>query len=258
MIVTYMETNMPTTNLRPARETPAGASRAESLDAWRSKLFQFGASLGYRHTCLVIFPAHDTLIECANGYLHSNLPEAYLRRYDAEKYGEVDPVILHCMVRSAPLFWSAEMFIDERQRRLYAEMREIGIEAGVAVPYHGPWGEFGVLWMGGRKEASELSTESAQAKLAEISYFRDIAMDAFSAFMRKGYPVKRQGIEITSRELECLQWCAAGKSSWDIAHLMNCTEATVNYHFANIRRKFGASSRRMAVIKAIQLGFLSI
>jgi LuxR family quorum-sensing transcriptional regulator LasR len=248
-----MDTNMTTTAPLTAPKTPSAAN-SDTLDAWRDKLFQFGAGLGFRYTCLAIFPAHDTLIECANGYLHSNLPQVYLRRYDSEKYGEIDPVILHCMVRSSPLSWSPESFVEERQRRLYADMCEIGVQYGVAAPYHGPWGEFGMLWLGGRTDSSEL----APGMLAELSYFRDVAMDAFSGFMRKGYPVKRQGIELTSRELECLQWCAAGKSSWDISHLMNCTEATVNYHFANIRRKFGASSRRMAVIKAIQLGFLSV
>lgn len=229
-----------------------------ALEAQRHKLFQFAARLGYKHACLVLFPAHGSPLECSKAYVHSNLPDSYLRRYDTEKYSEVDPVMLHCMVKSVPLRWSSELFVEKRQRQLYAELCEIGIQAGIAAPYHGPWGEFGILWFGDRQDVAEDKEKAAAATLAEVAYFRDVAMDAFAGLMRKGYPVKRQDIEITSRELECLQWCAAGKSSWDIARLMNCTEATVNYHFGNIRRKFGASSRRMAVIKAIQLGFLSV
>lgn len=245
-------------NLPSARETSASAINTETLDVWRRKLFQFGSRLGYKYAWLVIFPAHDAPIECSKGYVHSNLPDAYLRRYDAERYGEIDPVVLHCMVRSAPIRWTSGLFVEKRQRQLYAELCEIGIQAGVAAPYHGPWGEFGMLWFGDRWGTTESAAKPGPDTMAEVSHFRDVVMDVFAGFMRKGYPMKRQDIEITSRELECLQWCAAGKSSWDIAHLMNCTEATVNYHFANIRRKFGASSRRMAVIKAIQLGFLSV
>ncbi|MNP84660.1 Transcriptional activator protein LasR [compost metagenome] len=65
-------------------------------------------------------------------------------------------------------------------------------------------------------------------------------------------------ISLTAREKEVLQWSAAGKSSWEIGRIFNCTEAGVNYHFANIRRKFGVSSRGLAVVKALELGLIHL
>jgi DNA-binding CsgD family transcriptional regulator len=65
-------------------------------------------------------------------------------------------------------------------------------------------------------------------------------------------------ITLTAREKEVLQWSAAGKSSWEIGRIFNCTEAGVNYHFANIRRKFGVSSRGSAVVKALELGLIEL
>ncbi|MGX1176358.1 helix-turn-helix transcriptional regulator [Pseudomonas sp. R151218B TE3479] len=53
-------------------------------------------------------------------------------------------------------------------------------------------------------------------------------------------------IRLTNREKEFLQWSEAGKSSWEIAVIVHCSEANVNYHFNNIRRKFGVSSRHLA------------
>jgi len=53
-------------------------------------------------------------------------------------------------------------------------------------------------------------------------------------------------IKLTNREKEFLQWSEVGKSSWEIARIVNCSEANVNYHFNNIRRKFGVSSRHLA------------
>lgn len=53
-------------------------------------------------------------------------------------------------------------------------------------------------------------------------------------------------IQLTNREREFLQWSEAGKSSWEIAVIVDCSEANVNYHFNNIRRKFGVSSRHLA------------
>lgn len=230
-----------------------------NLDVWRDQLFQFAANQGYRYVILAIFQSHDTPTGLRDAYLHTNAPDAYLRKYDDEGYGEIDPIALHCMARSTPLKWSSDTFSEEQQLRLYAEKQRFGMHSGVAMPYHGPCGEFGILCFSGDQQSTTSIRESSAApNLGELACFRDIAMEVFSGFMRKAYAAKRDNVEITSRELECLKWCAAGKSSWDIAQLMNCTEATVNYHFANIRRKFGASSRRMAVIKAIQLGFLSV
>jgi LuxR family quorum-sensing transcriptional regulator LasR len=63
-------------------------------------------------------------------------------------------------------------------------------------------------------------------------------------------------IKLTAREREVLQWSAAGKSSWEIAMIFSCSEAGVNYHFCNIRRKFGVRSRWVAMVMALELGLI--
>ncbi|MGH8385787.1 MAG: response regulator transcription factor [Pseudomonas sp.] len=65
-------------------------------------------------------------------------------------------------------------------------------------------------------------------------------------------------IALTTREKEALLWSAKGKSSWEISRIFNCTEAGVNYHFSNIRRKFGVSSRWAAVMMALELGLIEL
>lgn len=63
-------------------------------------------------------------------------------------------------------------------------------------------------------------------------------------------------VNLTSREKEVLQWVVAGKSSWEIAVIFSCTEAGVNYHLTNIRRKFGVSSRWVAMVMALEQGLI--
>ncbi|KAB0509739.1 LuxR family transcriptional regulator [Pseudomonas moorei] len=65
-------------------------------------------------------------------------------------------------------------------------------------------------------------------------------------------------IKLTKREKEVLQWSAAGKSSWEIGKIVSCTEAGVNYHFCNIRRKFGVRSRWIAIIMALEQGLIHL
>ncbi|WP_085725030.1 LuxR family transcriptional regulator [Pseudomonas sp. R37(2017)] len=64
--------------------------------------------------------------------------------------------------------------------------------------------------------------------------------------------------KLSAREQEILKWCAMGKSSWEIGRILNCSEAGVNYHFCNIRRKFGVSSRWLALVKAMELGLVEL
>lgn len=71
-------------------------------------------------------------------------------------------------------------------------------------------------------------------------------------------PTPRAGVALTVREQEILQWSAAGKSSWEIGQIVNCSEAGVNYHFCNIRRKFGVNSRWSAVVKALEQGLIRL
>lgn len=230
----------------------------DSIETWRDQVLEVGRNLGYRHTSLAIFPSRDTPIQTTNAFLHTSLPDELLCKYDEEKMGEIDPVVSHCMVRSTPLIWSSDIFTMDRQHQLYEEASSHGARVGVALPYHGPDGQLGILCFAADRKPDEDFKREARLNIPELSCFRDFILETFSGFMKRRPAVTKNNIEITSRELECLKWCAVGKSSWDIAQLLNCTEATVNFHFANIRRKFGASSRRLAIIKAIRMGFISV
>lgn len=64
-------------------------------------------------------------------------------------------------------------------------------------------------------------------------------------------------IKLTPKEKEVLAWGAQGKTSWEIALILKCTESGVNFHFGNIRLKFGVSSRSAALIKATALGLVT-
>ncbi len=61
---------------------------------------------------------------------------------------------------------------------------------------------------------------------------------------------------LTQREIEALTWSARGKSSADIAVLMDCSERTVNFHIANAMQKFGVATRIQAAVKASLAGII--
>jgi DNA-binding NarL/FixJ family response regulator len=61
---------------------------------------------------------------------------------------------------------------------------------------------------------------------------------------------------LTEREAEALAWVARGKSSADIAVLMNVSERTVNFHVDNVMRKLGVATRVQAAIRCALLGLI--
>jgi DNA-binding NarL/FixJ family response regulator len=63
--------------------------------------------------------------------------------------------------------------------------------------------------------------------------------------------------ELTDREIEALTWVARGKSSTDIAMLMNVSERTVNFHVNNVIRKLGVATRVQAAIRCALLGLIN-
>jgi len=65
-------------------------------------------------------------------------------------------------------------------------------------------------------------------------------------------------VQLTVKEMEVLQWAALGKSAWEISRIQDRTEAAVNFHMCNIRRKFGVNSLRAALIKAIEQRVISL
>ena len=65
-------------------------------------------------------------------------------------------------------------------------------------------------------------------------------------------------VQLTGKEQEILLWAARGKSTWEIARIQGRTEAAVNFHLCNIRRKFGVNTLRAALVMAIDLGLIAL
>ena len=60
--------------------------------------------------------------------------------------------------------------------------------------------------------------------------------------------------DLTSRELEILQFVIAGKTNKAIAVEIHISAKTVEYHLDNIYRKIGARTRMMAGVWALRQG----
>jgi len=61
---------------------------------------------------------------------------------------------------------------------------------------------------------------------------------------------------LTDREIDCLNWTAAGKTSVEIAEILNLSEHTINHYLNRATKKLDTVNRTQAVARALRLGLI--
>jgi len=234
----------------------AGLLSYSCVDAWRDRIFQLGNALGYERTMLAIIPSRSSAAEAGAAFLQSNYSSKWRSKYDDEKMAYVDPTVSHCATKCIPLIWTPEVFAARKQKEMYEEACGHGLRSGVTLPVHGAKGELGMLCFVSDINPDRKFQRDIVRNIPELACLRDFICETSARFM-SATNCADPSVPLTARELECLKWSVTGKSSWDIGQILNCTESGVNFHFKNIRRKFGTSTRRQALVKAIGLGIIS-
>jgi LuxR family quorum-sensing transcriptional regulator LasR len=231
-------------------------TRCDSVESWRSLIFRIGRGLGFDQTLLAILPDPASPVEAEYAFIHSNYSSCWRSKYDAQNMQHIDPTFTHCMTKSIPLIWSPEIFSGRKQNEMYEEACGHGLRSGITLPIHGPHGEMGTLCFVSDRQAGRQFHRDASSYIPELTCFRDFIFETSCSYM-KTPKSKREVPSLTRCELECLKWCAVGKSSWDIAKILNVSEAAINFHFSNLRRKFMVTTRQQVVVKAIRCGIIS-
>lgn len=234
----------------------ASLLNCHSADDWRALVLRLGQHLGYAQVLFAVIPNRDAALEKDNAFLCTNYSADWLNRYSSNKMEYIDPVVAHCATRNAPLVWAPEVFSSKPQQAMYEEASSHGLRTGVSLPMHGANGEKGLFSFVNDTAPGERAKKELRHHLPDLLLMRDFALDGAARFIQPERSEKNVPA-LTQRELECLKWCAAGKSSWEIGQILHCSEAVVNFHIGNVRRKFDVTSRRHAVAKAIQLGLIN-
>ncbi len=182
----------------------------------------------------------------------STYPAAWRHYYDSERLAQWDPTVRHCATRMVPLVWTSELFVSERERRLYAEAAGFGLCTGISIPIRGTRGEIGMLSVASQRRHT---TEYLRSVLPDLQLL--------AAYMQESYGrladcEQHKAPRLTHRELECLRWIAVGKTAWETAKILRCSERTVNFHVSNVNAKLGVANRRHAATRALALGLISL
>jgi LuxR family quorum-sensing transcriptional regulator LasR len=224
----------------------------DTAEIWGALLVSIARECGYSHSLFGIVPSKSTPFETA--FLKSNYPALWRSTYEKSQLHQVDPTVTHCLNNMLPIAWDSSTFVGRKQKEFYEEASVYGLRSGISFPIHGASGEFGVLSFIST-DTEHLANSSDLSAMANLCLIRDYAVASSLQFTnnKKDPPSK---IKLTSRELECIKWIMNGKSSWEIARILSCSEATINFHVSNLLKKFNVHTRQQAVVIAIKNGLI--
>ncbi|SAH87179.1 LuxR family transcriptional regulator [Bordetella ansorpii] len=185
--------------------------------------------------------------------IYTSYPTAWIQRYQEAKFVETDPVVKLTANSNLPLLWDG-LSKEQRRHPVFGESREHGLASGITVPLtsiHGDRALFSI--------AGDLPPERSSRHTAAMAGLVTMTAMYLHETVRRIQLSHRadQVPALTPREKDCLQWAAVGKTSWEIAYILNVSERTVVFHIGNACRKLGATNRRQAVARAIGLHIIT-
>ncbi|MGY4831574.1 helix-turn-helix transcriptional regulator [Sphaerotilaceae bacterium SBD11-9] len=183
-----------------------------------------------------------------------NTPPAFLETFLDPDLNRRDPVCQHCKHRNVPVVWDQSVYVAAGQEAKYEHQSSFGYRCGIAWAMHLP-GNLHFMLGVDRDQALPASPVEIARMTAGLQLLTVHAQDAA---MRMLLPAPRQeaGLNLSSRELECLRWTMEGKTAWELGRILGIAEQTAVRHTYNASRKLGCANKHQAVLTALRLGLL--
>ncbi|WP_341487800.1 LuxR family transcriptional regulator [Pararhizobium sp. A13] len=181
-------------------------------------------------------------------------PDEWFERYVKRNYVHVDPVIYRTKMQDDAFVWSEALKgrkLNREARRVMNEATEFKMNDGYSVPLHSAGGFQAIVTFGAEKV--DISQE-ARGALHIISIY---AHNGLKALLTDEATSRHlTSLNITPREREVLQWCAAGKTSSEIADIMGRSPRTIQNEIGNAQKKLNVVNTAQMVAESFRLGIL--
>ena len=214
-------------------------------------------SIGYDQVTYNIITDHISHGLRSNYGILKECPDDWFEHYFESGYQYIDPRVKFSKIyRNAFMLNFMEDHIDlsREEKKILYELDEMSLHDGICIPIFGDIGEMSAVTISRGYRDVEPNGNTLSLIQAFVNQFHL----CYLALNRETHPSIGCKVHLTPRETEILQWCACGKSNWDISAILGITENGVEYHLKNIYRKMGVSNRVSAVISAIKVGFIKL
>jgi LuxR family transcriptional regulator, activator of conjugal transfer of Ti plasmids len=181
--------------------------------------------------------------------LISNYPSAWTNHYLHNNFERFDPVVIHALRHPEPFEWGlgVESFApSDAQLELFEEAAKFGIRCGFTVPIHDKRGPIAAVTF-----AADERRPRFERTISEHARVLQLMAVYFHAHARLRIAAARtiDGVSLSPREFECLEWAAQGKSAWEIGHILGISRHTVSTYLANAKSKLDVRTIVQAVAR---------
>jgi len=175
-------------------------------------------------------------------------PPEWVELYNKSGWFEIDLLPIEARRRIAPFLFSEVLprTLSDRQQAFLEAAWAFGWRDVFAVPIHGPGSLQGLVTMAiGAGNVLNSTDKAILEVMGRAIWERCRTSEGF------GMPAAERP-KLSARELECLQWAAAGKSDADIAALVGIKPPTAHFHIERAKQKLGVKTR----VEAVAIGVL--
>ncbi|MFP5077287.1 LuxR C-terminal-related transcriptional regulator [Rhizobium sp. YIM 134829] len=209
------------------------------------------ASFDFAHFMIARLPGGDRQ-SFAERLVLSSWPAELVQRYDAADLFPVSRLVSSVRRTKLPLFQNTQSLLGrEGQAFEPADCLTLGEPDSPRPPsgtfaalFHTTYGEPFMVTLTGTRAAP------GQLEAAGLYYLLLSLFERLESTMESTNPVREK---LSAREVECLRWAAAGKSSDEIAIILDISAYTVSSYFKSAARKLDAVNRMQAIARAMRL-----
>lgn len=182
--------------------------------------------------------------------LISTYPSTWTSHYLLNHYERLDPVVTQALSSPEPFDWGLDigsMPLSRSQQQLFDEAAEFGIRCGFTVPIHDGRGPISVITFA----ADEPRTAAFHRRVEEHKHVLQLMAMYFHAHAsRKLIPDRViDGVILSPREFQCLEWAAQGKTAWETGRILGISRHTAAFHLDNAKTKLGVRTIVQAVAR---------
>ncbi|MCX7568256.1 autoinducer binding domain-containing protein [Sulfitobacter sp. F26169L] len=188
----------------------------------------------------------DPVANKVHGFV--NYPDEWQVHYVKKGFEHKDPTLLMGARSIAPVDWQ-RLRDDQSFKTIFRAANDFCIsEQGLTIPVRGPFGDIGLFSV--TRDCPDREWQLLKKKI--LGNLQITAVHLHDHVMHTNVLSKKLMQPLLSaREIEILQWIAAGKSQQDIADILSISNRTVEVHLRSSRSKLSALTTAQAVGRAI-------
>jgi DNA-binding CsgD family transcriptional regulator len=189
-----------------------------------------------------------TALTLSSSTVITNLPAELIAAFDREGLLSTSPLLKRLRQSAVPFSFEMEEVTRERGSSMSEDLfRRYSLLRGAFFPVHDGTGLRGSVAMIGEHTIFD------QQQMMELSY---LSIHVYETLGQIRSLSIRAADTLTDREVDCLNWTAAGKTSAEIAEILSLSEHTVNHYLNRAAKKLDTVNRAQAVAKALRTGII--